>query len=284
MRRVERDDGEGVDSMKEPPSSVTWQTIKISGETSRGMEDEIAAEYPLTIRLDGEEFATLVCSPDDVEDLVIGFLASEGVIRTYEEIKELSLDIEHGFAHVSLHRPQSTGKDFYAKRFIGSCCGKSRQFYFHNDARTAKTIKGGAKVAVRQCFACMQTLQEQSADFRATGGVHNAALFHEETGAVAARQDIGRHNALDKLFGHILKHRIPAKRHIIAFSGRLSSEIVLKAAKIGCPVLLSKSAPTDLALRLADELGITCAGFIREGSMNIYTHAYRIIADSIELN
>ena len=278
---IAQDGGEGVSSMsmsmREKPSSAAWQTVKVTGEARYETEEEVAAEYPLTIRLDGEEFATLVCSPSALEELVIGFLASEGVIRRHEEIKDLSLDLDGGFAHVALHRPQSTGKDFYAKRFIGSCCGKSRQFYFHNDARTAKTVTGGPALTSGQCFGYMQALQAQSADFRLTGGVHNAALFHAETGLVAARTDIGRHNALDKLFGHALKHRIPAKRHAIAFSGRLSSEIVLKAAKIGCPILLSKSAPTDLALRLAEDLGLTCVGFIREGSMNIYTHAHRVV-------
>jgi len=280
MCRDDRDVGGERESgmfMREKPSSVAWQTVKVAGDEVYGKEEEVAAEYPLTIRLDGEEFATLVCSPNGLEDLAIGFLASEGVIRRHDEIKDMSIDLEGGFANVALHRPQSTGKDFYAKRFIGSCCGKSRQFYFHNDARTAKTVTGGASLTARRCFSYMQELQMQSADFHATGGVHNAALFHEETGLVAARMDIGRHNALDKLFGHALKHRLPAKRHAIAFSGRLSSEIVLKAAKIGCPILLSKSAPTDLALRLADELGITCVGFIRSESMNIYTHGYRIL-------
>jgi FdhD protein len=259
----------------ERPSSVTWRTIRVTGGEAHAKEDEIAAEFPLTIRLDGEEFATLVCSPCDLTDLVVGFLASEGVIRTLEEIKDLSLDEDRGFAYATLHRPQSTGKDFYSKRLIGSCCGKSRQFYFHNDARTAKTIVGGAAISADRCFAYMRLLQERSADFHLTGGVHNAALCHE-AGLAAVRADIGRHNALDKLFGHCIRQGIPAKHHAIAFSGRISSEVVLKTAKIGCPILLSKSAPTDLALRLAEDLGITCVGFIRADTMNIYTHPHRI--------
>jgi len=263
--------------MHEQPVGVTWRTIRLTGETSTAKDDVVATEWPLTIRLDDEEFATIVCSPQHLDDLIVGFLASEGVIRSPEDIKDRTLDEDGGFAYVRLHRPQATAKAFYSRRYIGSCCGKSRQFYLHNDARTAKTVIGGAQITARQCFEFMHALQEQSDAFRTTGGVHNAALFHPETGLVAARMDIGRHNALDKLFGHCLKHRIPAKRHIIAFSGRLSSEVVLKAAKIGCPIMLSKSAPTDLALKLADELGITCVGFIRSGSLNIYTHAQRIV-------
>jgi FdhD protein len=260
----------------ERPSKVTWRTIKVTGKETHEKEDEIATEFPLTIRLDGEEFATLVCSPSALTDLVIGFLASEGVIRTMEEIKSLSLDEDRGFAYVDLHRPQSTGKDFYSKRIIGSCCGKSRQFYFHNDATTAKTIIGGPSLSADKCFEFMRLMQMSSADFHLTGGVHNAALCSVE-GLTEVRTDIGRHNALDKLFGHCIRNRIPAKNHIIAFSGRLSSEVVLKTAKIGCPILLSKSAPTDLALRLAEDLGITCAGFIRADAMNVYTHQHRIL-------
>lgn len=258
-------------------SIVRWKTIRIDGSGVQEKEDEIAAEFPLTIRLDGEEFATLVCSPSALTDLVAGFLASEGVIRGLDEVKDLTLDEERGFAYVSLHRPQSTGKDFYSKRIIGSCCGKSRQFYFHNDARTARTVKGGPSIPAVRCFEWMRELQRSSADFRLTGGVHNAALCDPEDGLSEIRTDIGRHNALDKLFGHCIRHRVPTLQRVIAFSGRISSEVVLKTAKIGCPILLSKSAPTDLALKLADDLGITCAGFIRDGAMNVYTHVHRII-------
>lgn len=254
---------------------VTWHTIKVTGDHSTPIDVEIATEFPLTIRLDDEEFATLVCSPSDLSELVIGFLASEGVIRTMDDIKRLSLDKDRGFAYVDLHRPQSTAKDFHSKRMIGSCCGKSRQFYFHNDARTAKTIVGGTPIPAKRCIELMKLMQESSVDYHLTGGVHNAALF-DESENMEVRADIGRHNALDKLFGHCIIHRVPTKKRIIAFSGRLSSEVVLKAAKIGCPILLSKSAPTDLALRLAEDLGITCVGFIRADAMNIYTHPERI--------
>lgn len=256
-------------------SSASWRTYKIAGGQAFEVEDEIAAECPLTIRLDGEEFATLVCSPGDAHDLVVGFLASEGVIRGTDDIGRMTLDEERGFAYVELVRPQSTAKDFHSRRIIGSCCGKSRQFYFHNDARTARTVSGGSPIAAGRAFELMRRMQDCSAEFRLTGGLHNAALFDRDGGMVV-RADIGRHNALDKLYGHCLRGRLPTKERIIAFSGRLSSEVVLKVAKIGCPILLSKSAPTDLALRLADDLGITCAGFVRGDSMNVYTHPNRI--------
>lgn len=260
----------------EHQSSVAWKTIKVNGDQYIEVEDEIATEFPLTIRLDGEEFATLVCTPSHLNDLIVGFLASEGIIRTMEDIKSLTLDEDRGFAHIDLHRPQSTAKEFHSKRIIGSCCGKSRQFYFHNDARTAKTIVGGSSIPAKRCFELMKLMQMSSVDFHVTGGVHNAALCDND-GLMEVRMDIGRHNALDKLFGHSIRNRLQTKKQLIVFSGRLSSEVVLKVAKIGCPILLSKSAPTDLALQLAEDLGITCVGFIRSDAMNVYTHSHRII-------
>nr|WP_239566134.1 formate dehydrogenase accessory sulfurtransferase FdhD [Paenibacillus sacheonensis] len=261
-----------------PHVTTTWPIRKYTDGAASLREDDIASEYPLTVELDGEEFATIVCSPTDLTELAVGFLASEGVIREARDLKELRIDEERGYIYAELHRPQSTGKDDYAKRFIGSCCGKSRQFYFRSDARTARTSMSRMTVTPSQCMALMRLLQRSSGDFRLTGGVHNAALC-TATELIAVRTDIGRHNALDKLFGFALGQRLAVTDKIIAFSGRLSSEVVLKAAKIGVGILLSKSAPTDLALKLADDLGITCVGFIRGHEMNVYTHGERIVEE-----
>lgn len=256
-------------------NTTKWRILKYDGRAPLEKDDDIAAEFPLTLKLDGEEFATLVCSPSSLEELVIGFLASEGVIRAAGQVKSLNIHEDTGFAYIELENKQTMNHDHYAKRFIGSCCGKSRQFYFHNDMLTAKTIMTRTRISAEQCVRFMQELQESSSEFRSTGGVHNAAIGTPAE-LLAVRTDIGRHNALDKLFGYCLLHRLRTSDKVIAFSGRLSSEAVLKAAKIGCGIMLSKSAPTDLALRLAEDLGITCVGFIRGGEMNVYTHPERI--------
>ncbi|MCR8631017.1 formate dehydrogenase accessory sulfurtransferase FdhD [Paenibacillus radicis (ex Xue et al. 2023)] len=258
------------------PVTVIWPITKyVAGELQQ-LKDEVVTEFPLTIKLDREEFATIVCTPTDLEDMVIGFLASEGIIRSLSELHCLSIDDSRGIAEVELVNKQSTAKDWVNKRFIGSCCGKSRQFYYHNDARTAKTIPvGSAMVTAEQCLELMRQLQQASPEFQSTGGVHNAALCDNE-GMLTTRTDIGRHNALDKIYGYCIRKHIPLKGKIITFSGRVSSEVLLKIAKIGAGIILSKSAPTQLALQLADELGITVVGFIRGQSFNIYTHPERI--------
>lgn len=242
------------------------------------LDDEVAVEYPLTVKLDGEEFATLVCTPSDLEDLIVGFLASEGVIRAANQIARLSIDEGMGFAYAELVNKHAGdyARQLVSKRVIGSCCGKSRQFYLASDVRTAKTVATPLKLEADRCFELMSKLQGQSGDFQKTGGVHNAALCTAEE-ILAVRADIGRHNALDKIYGHCLRNRISVKDKIIAFSGRVSSEVLLKTAKIGCGILLSKSAPTDLGLKLADDLGITVVGFIRNRGLNVYTHPERVL-------
>lgn len=247
------------------------------GEGFREADDWVAVERPLTILLDGEEFATMVCTPSDMEELVYGFLASEGIVRRADEVASLAIDEASGFARVALRNPRAAGKDAVSKRFIGSCCGKSRQFYFLNDARTARTSTSAVTLAVRQCVERLRELEDASESFRRTGGLHNAALCTPER-LLFARSDIGRHNALDKLFGRCLLDGVPTRDAIVAFSGRLSSEVVLKVAKLGAAVVLSKSAPTTLAIELARDLGITAVGFVRGGSLNVYSHPQRIRA------
>jgi FdhD protein len=240
-------------------------------------EDALVTEFALTIKVNGEEFATMVCTPEFMEDLVIGFLASEQVIRHPSEILDLWIDHSRGYALVTVKEVESLRDRLRSKRYITSCCGMSRQgFYFVNDAFTAKRMHGNlVSFTPEQCLSFMNRMQSESDIFKRTGGVHHAALC-DVKGLVLSRIDIGRHNALDKLYGYCLKHDIPLDDKALVFSGRMSSEIVIKTSKIGCAVLLSKSAPTELALQLADQLGITTVGFIRNRSFNVYTYPERI--------
>jgi FdhD protein len=257
---------------------VTNEVLRYENGIVQLVEDVIVTEYPITIILNGQEFATLVCSPEHIEELVVGFLASEGIISTFEDIKELQVIELTGKVIVTTHRINKLNEKFHSKRYVTSCCGKSRQsFYFYNDARTVKPIEKKDKVlSIDDCFRLMESMQNSSSVFQDTGGVHNAALCDKD-GIVVARTDIGRHNALDKIYGYCLKHSISIEDKVIVFSGRISSEVLIKVAKIKCGVVLSKSAPTELSLRLAKELGITTVGFIRNKALNIYTNPERII-------
>ncbi|MFC0522126.1 formate dehydrogenase accessory sulfurtransferase FdhD [Pontibacillus salicampi] len=265
--------------MEDKPIIQSWTIHKYENQSVTQLEDEVAVEFALTIVINGKEYATMVCSPCQLEELVIGFLASEALILTYEEIQTLQVDVGAGFAYVDLKKELLDTDWGRTKRFIGSCCGKSREFYYTQDAKTARTIVHKHQIIIEDIIHLMKAFQQQSDDFKRTGGVHQAALASKESIQYRA-VDIGRHNALDKVYGYMLREHSPRRNAQIVFSGRISSEVLLKVAKIGIGFILSPSAPTDLALRLANDLNITTVGFIRNNRLNIYTHPENIIHES----
>ncbi|PJN88272.1 formate dehydrogenase accessory sulfurtransferase FdhD [Bacillus sp. mrc49] len=260
------------------PTVGKREILKFANGHIERAEDVIVTEYPVTVKINEQEFVTMVCTPEYIEDMVIGYLASEGIIKKYEEIKDIWFQEKEGFVHVKIDKLNPYFQSFQNKRYITSCCGMSRQgFVFVNDALTAKKMNDiRVKISPDDCLRLMRNLQDSATIFQDTGGVHNASLCDVDD-FMLSRMDIGRHNALDKIYGYCLKNDIPIGNKIIVFSGRISSEILLKVAKIGCEIVLSKSAPTELALELAEGLGITTVGFIRNRSFNIYTCPERIL-------
>lgn len=255
---------------------VSWQTTHVKGNLVETKDDAVATEFPLTLIVNQAEFATIICTPTYMTELIIGFLASEGIILLQSDIKSLQIDESKGFAYIELHKVLELDDLNQSQRFIGSCCGKSRQFYFKSDVKTARTIMHDVSMTPKQCLLLMDTLQKRSIVSKQTGGVHNAALCTPKT-LLEFRTDIGRHNTLDKLNGYMIENNLQPKDKVIIFSGRISSEVLLKVSKMNISIIISAAAPTDLALRLADELNITVVGFARDHKMNVYTHKERII-------
>lgn len=259
-------------------NAVTRKVIHVADKQIKEIEDLVVTEHAVTVKINQEEFVTMVCTPEYVEDMVVGYLASERIIRSAGDLEDIWYQPKEGYVHVKTKNVNPFYQQFQNKRYITSCCGMSRQgFVFANDALVAKKMENiHVRVTTEDCFRLMNDLQDSAETFRKTGGVHNASLC-DVNGIILSRMDIGRHNALDKIYGYCLRNNISLKDKIIVFSGRISSEILLKVSKIGCEIVLSKSAPTELALQLADELGITTVGFIRQNSLNIYTHKERIL-------
>jgi FdhD protein len=262
-------------------TKVQRSILQFNNGTFVRKTDTIVTEFPITVKINGEEVVTLVCTPEHIKDLVIGFLISEGAVRKYEDIVDLWIQEKEGVAHVKTVNLNPYFHDFQQKRYMTSCCGKGRQgFIFVNDALTTKKLDHlhSVNISAQECFQLMNEMESSASVFQQTGGVHNAALC-DLNNVIIHRMDIGRHNALDKIYGYCLQNDISIENKIIVFSGRISSEILLKVAKMGCEVILSKSAPTELALQLADELGITTIGFIRNHSLNVYTHPKRFLTN-----
>ncbi|MBC1824795.1 formate dehydrogenase accessory sulfurtransferase FdhD [Listeria seeligeri] len=238
----------------------------------------VATEYPLTIYVNEIELVTIVCTPEFLEDLVVGFLTSEGIIRGPGDIDTIDIIESTGHAKVTANFVNKFNAKYRGKRYITSCCGKSREnFYFQSDASLVNVKQNTLlHLTTSEIFRLMEKFEADSATFHQTGGVHNAALC-DSAEIIYSRMDIGRHNALDKIYGRALQDGTKTENKAIIFSGRISSEILVKTAKLGCGIILSRSAPTELAINMAEELHITTVGFIRGDRLNVYSGLERII-------
>lgn len=247
---------------------------RVTKEGRQDNEDIVTIELPLTIILNNKELATLLCSPTDLKYLAIGFLASEGLIKDKAEIKKIIVDEKRGVARVEAVEDKEFAPDVF-KRLITSGCGGGVSFHGATDAQEQTRVESKTAISNVEVFTLMREFQHRSQVYRTTGGVHSAALC-DTKGILVFNEDIGRHNAIDKIFGECILTDIPTDDRIIITSGRVSSEILLKVAKRNIPILVSKSAPTNMGVRLANGLGITLIGFVRGERMNVYASGWRV--------
>ncbi len=249
--------------------------VRIVGQKKKEAKDAVIREIPLTIFLNNKELITLLCTPENLKYLAVGFLSSEGFIKNRKDIKKLVLDEEKGMAWIEVKENKDFVKKLMFKRLITSGCGKGTTFYSAVDAAVSKKIDSKKNISFQQVTNLVNRIQQSSLLYRSTGGVHSAALCNEEDILIFS-EDIGRHNAIDKIFGECILKDIPTEDKIVITSGRVSSEILLKVAKKNIPIIISRSAPTNLAVKLATKLGVTVIGFARGKRMNIYANDWRV--------
>ena len=252
--------------------------LKFTEGGSSSIEDEVVRESPLTIILNNQELATLLCSPTNLRYLAIGFLFSEGLLNSKEEIKKIIVDDRRGVVRVETAGGEELAREALFKRFITAGCGRGASFYSATDVQGQVKVESRVEISTLEVLTLVNEFQQRSRIYRATGGVHSAALCDVKN-ILMFSEDIGRHNTIDKIFGECILNDIATEDHIIITSGRVSSEILLKVARRNVPIIISKSAPTNLGLRLAADLGVTVVGFVRGRRMNVYTHAGRIATD-----
>jgi len=246
--------------------------------TEQGMsqgEDITTIEFALTIILNNQELVTLLCSPADLKYLAIGFLVSEGLLKSKDEIKKIVVDDQRGVVRVETEEDKGLASQLLFKRLITSGCGRGASFYSTADVKNQAKVESQITISAPQVFALVNQFQHRSQVYKATGGVHSAALCDTKS-ILLFSEDIGRHNAIDKIFGECILTDLPTQDRIMITSGRISSEILLKVAKRNIPILISKSAPTNLGVKLAADLGITLIGFARGKRMNVYTDSWRV--------
>jgi FdhD protein len=236
-----------------------------------GRSDEVAVEEPLEIRVDGDPLAVTMRTPGHDEELALGFLYGEGLIDGPRPTG-LTEDFAANIVVVTgplAHEPST--RRFYATSSCG-VCGKGA---LEEIAVKSEPAPPGPDVA-RELLAALPDRLRQPG-FERTGGLHATGLFDSTGELLVSREDVGRHNAMDKVIGRaLLDGLVPLSGRILCVSGRLSFELVQKAAVAGAPILVGVGAPSSLAISLADDRGITLCGFARNGRVNVYTGAERV--------
>jgi FdhD protein len=268
--------------------TVRRKTTRIADGERTGRIDTLVVEEPLELRVGGESLQVTMRTPGDDFDLAAGFLLSEGVVTKPSDIVSMrycaGVDADgeqtYNLLDIALAKgvepPTKAAKRNFTVTSACGVCGKDSL----EDVRTKAIwdLTEDATVVDPAVLADLPArLRKSQKIFDKTGGLHAAALFTADGELLAAKEDVGRHNAVDKVVGWALQHhRLPLRGTVLAVSGRASFELVQKAVMAGIPVLASVSAPSSLAADLADESGLTLAGFVRGDTMNLYTHDGRV--------
>jgi FdhD protein len=236
--------------------------------------DRVAVEEPLEIRIAGRPVAVTMRTPGHDEELALGFCLSEGL-----QPRGAWLPDDLAANAVEVDAPAFDPARLQRSFYTSSSCGVCGKGALEAVAVEAPRVESALRLSLPLVASLPERLREAQAAFAATGGLHATGLFSAAGEPFCVREDVGRHNALDKVVGWAFREGLlPLAEHVLCVSGRLSFELVQKAAVAGCPVLVAVGAPSSLAVDLAADRGITLCGFVRGGSVNVYTESWRIQA------
>lgn len=255
----------------QPPTEDLKGSVMLAWSERSGWESTSATlgrEVGLTLYLDRVELATLMCSPEKLNFLVAGFLRSEGLIERLDDIAMMRVCDEEQVADVRLMRP----RELAGKRILTSGCGGGVTF---DEGASLAPVSSDLRVTPTQLLACMKSMLQLSGDHTGRCGMHVSALADGERLLVVSR-DVGRHNTLDKIWGECLFRDSPTEGRVLLTTGRLSSEMIVKAAKMSLPIVVSVNSPTDRAVQMAWKLGITAVGYARGSRLSVYSHPERL--------
>ncbi len=253
------------------------KVLRISRDRREDLRDTVAKERPVTIFLNDFDLATLMCTPKGLEYLAVGFLFAEGLVKGREDIEGVLTDARDGVVWVRTREVGRAPENLASKRVFTTGCGRGLTFVDAVRDRTGLKATSRFTMPATSVSTLMTQFQRGSELFRLTGGVHAAALC-SAVEVLVFNEDIGRHSAIDKVVGECVMRGMRTDDKVLMTSGRISSEIMIKVARSHIPIVVSKSAPTDLAVKLAVELGIALVGFARGSRMNVYSNAWRLPA------
>lgn len=233
---------------------------------------KVPEEMPVTININREEFVTLLCTPTNLKELAVGFIAAEKIITKLEQIKEILIDEEKGMIWIEIEGHKKNVQESYGKRYLTSGCGRGTVFYQLSDAVGLEAFSVNDKFSGANIIKLAEIFSRKKDE---PGGIHKAALIEKDK-VLFTSIDVGRHNAADKVIGNILLEEKNLENGFLFTSGRISSEILTKVYTIGVPVIASLSSPTSLAVDIALQLNITLIGYVKKKSLVIYTVPERI--------
>ena len=260
------------------PTRRVERTAWRAGEVAGG-ERTIPEETAVAFTYNGSSYAVMMATPQDLEDFALGFSLTEGIIKSPAEIESLEIiEEEIGIElRMRLIEPHATAFRERRRYLAGPTgCGLCGIETLSEAMRTPVTIADDSSFTPKEIMAALDALHGLQAINQVTHAVHGAAFYRTGEGLVALREDVGRHNALDKLAGALARRSIPGRGSVGALTSRLSVELVQKAATIGIPVLVAVSAPTALAVRTAEASGITLVAVARKDGFEIFTNPQRI--------
>lgn len=237
--------------------------------------DVVVCEYPFTIHVNEEEMVTLLCSPKDLNYLALGYLLSEGVIKEKSDIAGVNIDEEKGTAYVNLSGDVRDIEYLRGERRKTKVCSGGTVFNHRYDSEQLAPLTNKLHINYSKILFLMNEFASKSELFQDTGGVHGAALSDGER-ILIFNEDVGRHNALDKVIGEAFSKGLSFEDKVVLTSGRISSEMLIKTARRNISIIVSRSAPMDLALKIGKGINMTIIGFARGQRMNIYSGNERI--------
>jgi FdhD protein len=250
--------------------------LRVSKDGFRRVRVAVVREIPLTVFLNDREIITLLCTGSHPESLAVGFLRSEGLLQQRRNLKSVVADEELRTVRVYSSESSEMAEQLLGKRTITSGCGKGTLFYSVLDSLQSKPLENQLTIRADQVRRLMTDLHRRSELYRRSRGVHNCALANTER-ILLFRADIGRHNAVDMILGECFLNDVPTEDKILVTTGRITSEILIKAAKMHIPMLISRSAATGLSLQLAESLNMAVIGYVRGGNLLVYTGGENLI-------
>lgn len=271
---------------------VRQRVVKVREQSAAECLDYLAVEEPLEIRLGGISLSVTMRTPGEDEELVAGFLYSEGVITGADDLDLIARyrgpdgDPDDGnVMNVLLKGDVRVAKDRLRRNFIASSsCGLCGKATIEAIRATLPPVRSDLVISIARLNRLATTMHDAQSTFEKTGGLHAAGLFDADGRLLVLREDIGRHNAVDKVIGHrVLARAVPLDRHVLMVSGRVSFEIMQKALAARIPAVAAVSAPSSMAVQMALAADMTLIGFVRNGGFNLYTGAHRVVPSVTEL-